>query len=436
MNRHTIEKALTALKPRVFLFHDIHAGPPVFFHTRWAMSYLPGPLTRKQVRDLATAEPETPSTEDEDAAAEPVPRPTKPMELPVQYAPPPPPPKPPALSATPPTLPPDVPQVFLSPTVAFEWALRNHEERTERTLLVRERQMVYVPHLLALGTARMLDRKRGVDHQETVVRLIQPGEGPLKVDWKAGQRDRLSRDDLSPGPVGEGVYAPVPSTLARPRDLKRLAKEFSDYVYYNVSATIPYNPALDVYGAVDESPRDFRERCEEKARDGRDAELKKARAKMDQKMSRVQQRLRREQRELAADQEELEARKREKLLSLGESALNLFSRQGRRRATSMVSRASRKHTLEKQAQADVQESLDAIEDFEQQLEDLKAQWEEQADEISDRWAEKLDQVEKVSITPRRADVTIEFCGLAWAPAWRVTLRDGRQLDLLARELVT
>ncbi|HHN94289.1 MAG TPA: ATP-binding protein, partial [Anaerolineae bacterium] len=46
MSRGETERALGSLKPRVFLFHDIHAGPPLFFHTRWAMSYLRGPLTR------------------------------------------------------------------------------------------------------------------------------------------------------------------------------------------------------------------------------------------------------------------------------------------------------------------------------------------------------------------------------------------------------
>ena len=29
--------------------------------------------------------------------------------------------------------------------------------------------------------------------------------------------------------------------------------------------------------------------------------------------------------------------------------------------------------------------------------------------------------QQVPITPRRADVTVEFCGLAWVPAWQVAL---------------
>ena len=422
MDRRTVEQALGALKSRVFLFHDIREGAPLFFHTRWAMSYLRGPLTRKQVRELAEGakgrgdeEQDTRGGVQESRTQEAVSKSRGITDL----------------MPEPPALPPDVNQVFLPPTTAFEWALRSYEEQAGQPVLVQERQMVYTSHLLALGTVRTLDRKRDVDYQETVARLVQPDEGPAKVDWAAGEVV-VSQNELSPSSAGEGAYAPVISTLARPREMKRLEKDFSDYLYYDISTIILYNPALELYGTVGERRRDFRVRCEEEARRGRDAELEKARAGMEKQMARVQQRLRREQRELAADQEDLEARKREELLTLGESALNLLTR---RRSSSMISRSSRKRTLTKKAQADVEESLEAIEDFEQQLEDLKAQWEEQAAEISDVWADKLEEVEEFEVKPRRADVTVEFCGLAWVPVWRVMLEDGRQLDLPARELV-
>jgi DNA helicase HerA-like ATPase len=43
---------LSQLSSRVFLLHNVHEEQPVVFHTRWAMSYLRGPLTRPQVRKL------------------------------------------------------------------------------------------------------------------------------------------------------------------------------------------------------------------------------------------------------------------------------------------------------------------------------------------------------------------------------------------------
>ncbi len=425
-DRRTLDEALGALKPRVFLLHDIREGAPIFFHTRWAMSYLAGPLTRKQLRELAelAPQPSLPASGEEAPVAAPVPvtaaapvaaRPEKSV--------------PSGLTETPPALPPDVPQVFLPPTTTFEWALRTYEEQAGRSVLAQERRLTYAPHLLALGAVRLLDQKRGVNHREAVARLVQLVEGDVGVDWEEGEA-AVGSDDLLSKPMGEGLYAPVPSALARARDLKQMGKEFSDYLYYNVSVPILYNPALDLYGEVGESRRDFRMRCGEEAQERRDAELKKAREAVDKKVSTLKGQMRREQRELKTDEADLAARKRDEVLGIGESAFNLLAG---RRASSALSKASRKRTMTRRAKADVEESIEALEDLEQQLQALEADWEEQAAEIKDAWADKLEEIEEFEVKPRRTDVAVEFCGLAWVPTWQVTLEDGRLLELPARE---
>ncbi len=424
MNRSSLDDALGALKPRVFLIHDIREGAPVFFHTRWAMSYLVGPLTRKQVRELAgpVAEPAPPPTE---ATAAAVPEGAAIVSVAEER---PPEAVPEGLSAAPSTLPPDVPQVFLPPTTTFEWALRAYEEQVKRSVLTQDRDLVYAPRLLALGAVRMVDRKRDVDHQETVARLIPILEGSLGVDWEEGEA-MVDRDELLSKPMGEGLYEPVPGELARARDLKALSKDFADYLYYNTSVKILYNPALDLYGQVGESKRDFRVRCGEEAQERRDDELKEAREAVEDKISKLKEKMRREQRELRTDEADLAARKREEVLGIGESAFNLLSG---RRTSSALSKASRKRRMTQQAKADVEESIDAIEDLEQQVQDFEADWKDQAVEIEDAWADKLEEIEEFEVKPRRTDVAVEFCGLAWMPIWRVTLEDGGQVDLPAR----
>ena len=50
-----LAQTIGALEPRVFLLHNTHEAKPVVFQTRWAMSYLAGPLTREQIRRLPRA---------------------------------------------------------------------------------------------------------------------------------------------------------------------------------------------------------------------------------------------------------------------------------------------------------------------------------------------------------------------------------------------
>ena len=54
-----IDRLLDGTRKRVFLMHDVHRTKPVLVHSRWAMSYLRGPLTREEVAGLtpALAEP-------------------------------------------------------------------------------------------------------------------------------------------------------------------------------------------------------------------------------------------------------------------------------------------------------------------------------------------------------------------------------------------
>jgi hypothetical protein len=52
MEARALEKLLAATRKRVFLLHDVHRPRPCLLHSRWALSYLRGPLTREEVSRL------------------------------------------------------------------------------------------------------------------------------------------------------------------------------------------------------------------------------------------------------------------------------------------------------------------------------------------------------------------------------------------------
>ena len=55
MDRNETDRLLSALDKRVFLMHNVHDKGPVVFQTRWTLSYLRGPLSRDQIRQLTPA---------------------------------------------------------------------------------------------------------------------------------------------------------------------------------------------------------------------------------------------------------------------------------------------------------------------------------------------------------------------------------------------
>jgi hypothetical protein len=51
-DRSYLDSVISSLGSQVFLLHDVHRDKPIVFHTRWALSYLAGPLTREQLAQL------------------------------------------------------------------------------------------------------------------------------------------------------------------------------------------------------------------------------------------------------------------------------------------------------------------------------------------------------------------------------------------------
>ena len=86
-DRQGLQRTLSALGNRVFLMNNVHEDQPVTFQTRWALSYLRGPLTTAQIQTLMAERKAAPVSE----AAAPESAPQKPgfFEKPGFSAPPP-----------------------------------------------------------------------------------------------------------------------------------------------------------------------------------------------------------------------------------------------------------------------------------------------------------------------------------------------------------
>jgi hypothetical protein len=51
LDREELDAALGSLPTRVFVLHNVHDGHPMLLMSRWAMSFLRGPLTKQEIRD-------------------------------------------------------------------------------------------------------------------------------------------------------------------------------------------------------------------------------------------------------------------------------------------------------------------------------------------------------------------------------------------------
>jgi hypothetical protein len=460
LDRSALHDQIAALDGRTFLLHNVHGDGPTLFRSRHTMSYLRGPLTRAQIRQLADASNAlpvrearaswTPSTEPVMRAAEQRPLPVaeppvtigeEPMVItsaipPAQVVQPaisqePPPSAWDHLPAMPPVLPSGIRQYFLPVQVPLEWAVRS-AEADGRMIIYRDKQLVYRPALLGQAQVRIESTKHNIHDRLVVTRVVEVPEDSPFVAWD----DRplpVQVGELDSRPAQGARFAPLPAPLSDVRRLNASEKDFEEYVYRETSLELPYHTLLKLTARPDETPSQFKRRCYQEIGERRDAEVHTLEKSYQTKIDRLEARIRREERELEQDDAEYEARKREELISAGESVLNVLRR---RRQSRMLTTASRKRRLTEQARAEVDESLEAIEDLENQIGILLDDLEREKTEIQSRWAEAADDIETMMVRPRKADIYVEEWGIAWVPYWDVIFDDRgieQQLSLPAFE---
>jgi hypothetical protein len=415
MNRREYDRLISSLGKRVFLLHNVHEKKPQLFQTRWAMNYLAGPLTRAQipaVNQLAGAELAPAQIETEVAGLpsldQAAPRKAKEeSELPG--------------STTQPAVPRGVAEYFLpnnlSYTEAFDAAGRSVPGQAQ------SKGLIYRPALLAQARIRYLNRKYDLDYeQENTVLTSEPDRrGVMRwEEYLAGYVDTNALDDKADP---RARFGSIEAPLTEPKVMASMKRDFQDWNYHNSSITVRANEELDIYAGPQVSQADFRKLCTQAAREGQEKELKKVADKFDKKADSILSKMKREQRELEEDRSELSQRKMEEYGTHAETVLSLF---GRRKKS--LSRSLSKRRMTEKAEADVKESLQAIEEFEGQIKELQTEQNEALDEVKERWEEIVSQVTEIQVTPYKKDILVEVFGVAWFPYYVVEI-DGEILEL-------
>jgi hypothetical protein len=416
-NRKELDQIITGLGNRVFLLHNVNQKQPVIFQTRWAMSYLRGPLTRSQVRELVKDQrAELLGQASATSTAQPVASPTPPPAgTPVAPAP----------AAVPgaaaPGLPHDVPQVYLPAQRSMYQALGDLESRLGSKLNVTGTKMRYDAHVLGIGTVSFVDDRRNVREQQSVTMMVSPPSGAGLLRWDQASQPALEESDLAGQPESDAVFGEVPSTINTARKLATLRSDLAEYLYRNMTYPLLYSPTLKVYSLPGEDERAFKIRLQQVAREQRDAEVDKLQAKYQPKLASLQDRLRREETQLRKDQTAYDARKQQELLSAGDQLLSLFG--GRKRITTALSSASQKRQMTERARQSLAQSQQTIAQLNQQIEELQTELESVSREAEARWDQAQHEIEVYHVRPRKTDVNIQHLAVAWTPQWLVTITD-------------
>ena len=133
----------------------------------------------------------------------------------------------------------------------------------------------------------------------------------------------------------------------------------------------------------------------------------------------MEDKLGREERELREDQSDLQNRNIESganLLELGAGLVGF----GRKKS---VTTQFTKHRLAQNAKAEVEESVEAIDQYKKDLTALLRERDDIIAVLNDRWGSVVNEISEVSIKPKKTDIYVNLFGVAWRPFYIVQAGD-------------
>lgn len=381
LRREDYDKIITGLGKRVFLMHNVNETRPVVFETRWAMSYLRGPLTREQIKSLMSPlkRASTPAPLKTEEGSETMPSAAVGKPLP---------------QGGPPVLPPGIPQYFL-PITAAEGSS----------------PPVYRPMLLGLAQARFVDAKNKVDATKEIGFIAPLSDGPITVEWGKA-KETAPNPALADRAAAGSRFADLPHAATSVKSYALWQKGYAAWLAEGQRLELLRSPSLGYVSRAGESEGDFRIRMQLIARERRDESADKIRQKYAPKMAKLDDRIRKAQ--MALEREELQAKeqKYQTAVSVGTTLLGAFLG---RRGVSGAKTTARDFGRSARQREDVKDSKENLEALKKERAALESDFEEDIKLMEKKNDPLTEALEKLTIAPRRADITVRLCALAWNP---------------------
>ena len=383
MDRSTLDKLMSALTQRVFLMRNVHQDAPYLMKSRWALSFLRGPLTGPEITRVmagkrGAAAPASTSTASPSAA-------------------------PAATSAAAPVtarpaIPGDVTEYFLEG--------RSGQPAAE-----------YRPMVMGLAKLHFVDAKLGLDQWDTTAWLAPLGDDGKSVDWAAGSAHPDLKARLSKSPAAGAAFADLPGAAMRAANYTAWGKSLTSHLYEQTRAEVFFCDAIKLASAPGENEAQFRVRLAQSLREKRDEAVEALRRKVAPKLATLQDRVARAEDKVQREQAQLSQQKMNTAVSVGAGILGaLFGRKavsvGTIGRASSAARSASRIGRESQDVARADESLEVVR---QRLADLQAESESEIAALAASFEGEAVALREVSVTPRKSDIAVGQVALVWAP---------------------
>jgi hypothetical protein len=391
------------LGKRAFVLRRAGKDEPDVFTTRWAMSYLRGPLTRAQINSLMADQRAQVVPE---ASAEPVATPGSSSPFP-----------PPSSPASPgPTSRPLAPnESLVAPRVAASTPVRWADPAAPwlPTIGADPASTTYSAAIVARVALRYDEARADLVHDEEYEAVLFPLADPMDPSGAVtvDHDDRDLRAEPPPAIVYRLPSAPIDTASY----IKQVERGLVEHLVRSRTVELLTNRALKLWSRPGEAADAFEWRCRQTADSNADAEMAKLRGKYETRAKTLRTQIQVARDRVAVTETQEQGRRSEVVMSTAGSIFDvLFG--GRKKKGDIIGaaagRRSRSAAAEKRADA-AGNKLDALLDDAEQLE---AELANELTEIDARWMAVATQITPVTVPLERTDVRVTQLVVTWVPA--------------------
>jgi len=379
-----LEALMSNLTQRVFLMRNVHEDAPVLMKTRWALSYLRGPLTGAEITRAMGA------------------RKTAATAAGVGTA--------PAPAATP------------AATVAGAGARPPVGAGIAEYFLTASKgsgPVLYKPMVAGFAKLHYVDAKLALDAWETAGWLAPLADGSGNASWEDAARDVQLKSRLTDTPSQNAQYAEIPGAALRAASYSAWGRNLQAQLYETARARVLRSDAFKAASKPGESEGDFRARLTLAAREQRDAAVAELRRKWQPKLLQLADQIRRGEERRAREQSQLSQQKMQTAVTIGTSILGaLFGRKALS-ATNIgrVGTAARSASRIGRESEDVTRAEESLEVLKQRLADTQRDVETEVARLETSLDATSIALTSVDVPARKSDIAVGEVALVWAP-WR------------------
>ncbi len=373
-DKSEIKQLLSNLQKRTFFLKSAHLDDIRLFATRWVMSYLKGPLKKREISELMRRQKESGKEEANSA---------------------------------------DLPTSGQDDQAVYEKYNTLDSSIPQYYEVDASGRHRYQPTLGAKIQVGFYNQSRGIDEaEESIMRLsIDPSESTL--DWEAAESDESDFSRFPTQIPNDVKLGKLSDTVRQDKGLRKSKKLLEEMLYRERKLELYRCKAPKMESKPYESQGDFKVRIQDALNDKKEEEIESLKDRYEKKGDVLQDRLQRAMARVEKEESDVSSKTTDTMISAGMAVLGaLFGR----RSTAKIGTTLNKGSRILKERGDVDRAQQRADEVQKKIDDLGYELEEKIDEMEDRYDIDNCKISTFSIKPRRSDIDVEEVGLVWRVA--------------------